>query len=253
MKMHNKLHVFWMLLILMVPMLLMLSVANAQPPTNDVNAEFISALPFIDTINTSEATVSPDDPSTCYVPFNTVWYAGTPGVNKMIEANTFGSDYDTTLTVVAGSPNSFSQIACNDDSGISSSRVQSKVTFNGVAGEQYYFMVGSKRAGGGNLVFNVKEGIDVTTTTTTIKPSLCAAEAVYGENSEQTELLKEYRDHVLRNTTEGQEIIESYYKFSPTVTKLLEQRPLLKNRAKAFIDSMLPEIRKKVEENNKQP
>ena len=81
----------------------------------------------------------------------------------------------------------------------------------------------------------------------------CAAEAIYGEDSEQTELLREYRDKVLSKTPEGQELIKTYYKFSPTVTKLLEQRPLLKNRAKAFIDSMLPGIRKKVEESNREP
>jgi len=88
------------------------------------------------------------------------------------------------------------------------------------------------------------------TTTTTTQP--CAAEAIYGEKSEQTELLREYRDNILSKTTEGQELIKTYYKFSPTITKLLEQRPLLKNRAKAFIDSMLPGIRRKVEESDKE-
>ena len=92
-----------------------------------------------------------------------------------------------------------------------------------------------------------------TTTTTTPRPPLCAAEAIYGENSEQTELLRKYRDNVLRKTPEGQEIIKTYCAFSPTVTKILEQSPLLKNRAKAYIDSMLPGIRKKVEESNKIP
>ena len=78
--------------------------------------------------------------------------------------------------------------------------------------------------------------------------SPCAAESIYGRNSEQTKLLREYRNNILSKTPDGQEIIITYYKFSPTVTKLLEQRPLLKNRAKAFIDSLLPAIRKKVEE-----
>jgi len=87
------------------------------------------------------------------------------------------------------------------------------------------------------------------TTSTTTTP--CAAESIYGEDSEDTELLREYRDNVLRKTPEGQELIKTYYKLSPTVTRLLEQRPLLKNRAKAFIDSMLPGIRKKVEESGR--
>jgi len=89
-----------------------------------------------------------------------------------------------------------------------------------------------------------------TSTTTTVPSGPCVAEAIYGENSEQTELLREYRDKVLSETPEGQEIIKTYYKFSPTITNLLEQGPLLKNRAKAFIDSMLPSIREKVEESN---
>jgi len=90
-----------------------------------------------------------------------------------------------------------------------------------------------------------------TTTTTTISSWSCAVDFIYGENSEQTELLREYRDNVLSKTPEGQELIKTYYKISPTVTKLLEQRPLLKNRTKALIDSILPGIRKKVNESSK--
>jgi hypothetical protein len=80
----------------------------------------------------------------------------------------------------------------------------------------------------------------------------CAAEAIYGDNSEQAELLREYRDKVLSKTPEGQDLIKTYYKFSPTVTKLLERNAELKNRIKAFIDNMLPGIRKKVAESNKE-
>ena len=87
------------------------------------------------------------------------------------------------------------------------------------------------------------------TTTTTI----CAAEAIYGEQSEQIKLLRKYRDNVLNKTPEGQEIIKTYYKFSPTVTQLLKQSPLLRNKAKTLIDGMLPGIKKKVEESNKEP
>lgn len=91
------------------------------------------------------------------------------------------------------------------------------------------------------------------TTTTTIHSGLCAVEAIYGEISGETELLKEYRDNVLSKTPEGRDIIENYYKFSPMLTRLLEQMPLLKYRAKTFIDGMLPGIRNKVAESNKEP
>ena len=79
----------------------------------------------------------------------------------------------------------------------------------------------------------------------------CAVEAIYGEQSEQAELLREYRDNVLSKTPDGQEMIETYYKLSPAVTELLERKPLLKNKAKMIIDSMLPGIRKKVQERSK--
>ena len=47
MKMNNRLQVLWMLLILMVPMLLMVSVANAQP-ANDNDVTYIDSSPFTD-------------------------------------------------------------------------------------------------------------------------------------------------------------------------------------------------------------
>jgi len=94
--------------------------------------------------------------------------------------------------------------------------------------------------------------IPVSTTTTTICSGPCCAEAIYGENSEKTELLRRYRDNVLSKSSEGREFIKVYYKLCPTIVDLLESRPALKNRAKAFIDSMLPGIRKKVEEINKE-
>ena len=86
----------------------------------------------------------------------------------MVEANTFGSDYDTTLIVVTGSPGNFTVIACNNNSGVSGSELQSHVTFNAVAGETYYFMIGSNGSDGGSLVFNANDGIDLTPPEVTI-------------------------------------------------------------------------------------
>ena len=91
------------------------------------------------------------------------------------------------------------------------------------------------------------------TTTTTICSGPCCVKATYGEDSEEIDLLRKYRDEVLSKTSEGQVLIKIYYKFSPIATKLLEHRPLLKNKAKMIIDSMLPGIRKKVEDGNKKP
>ena len=136
-------------------------------------------------------------------------------------------------------------------------------------GKTYYYKLEDLDLGGnptmhGPVMVNVPVSTSTTTTqlsttttepttTTTIRSGPCAAEAIYGENAEETELLRKYRDNVLSKTPEGLEVIKIYYKLSPKVTMLLKQRPLLKNRARNFIDGILPEIRKKVEESNKEP
>ena len=132
------------------------SPALAQaPPNDDFNsATVISALPFTDSVSTVDATPASDDPPNCAGNGPTVWYSFTPSANLRVDANTFGSDYDTTLSVYTGSRGSLTQIACNDDS----QGVQSEVVFDAVAGTTYYLMVGAYLSGpGGNLVFNVVE------------------------------------------------------------------------------------------------
>jgi hypothetical protein len=129
----------------------------AAPPSNDDFASATSVaepLPFTDAINTSEATTAADAPE-CAGNGPTVWYAFTPSQDMLIQADTFGSDYDTTLSVYTGSPGSLTQIACVDDT---AGTVQSAVIMNVLATETYYFMVGSYASvPGGNLVFTVNQ------------------------------------------------------------------------------------------------
>ena len=127
--------------------------ALAAPPPNDDfgSATVIPGIPFSDSLDTTEATTAADDPD-CFGQGPTVWYAFTPGTDMSIMANTFGSDYDTTLSVYTGTQGNLTQLACNDDF----FGVQSRVDIDVVAGETYFFMVGAFASGpGGNLVFNV--------------------------------------------------------------------------------------------------
>jgi hypothetical protein len=123
------------------------------PPNDDFNnAAAITAIPFTTTEDTTTATVAADDPF-CAGRSATVWFSFTPFANMRIEANTFGSNYDTTLSVWAGNRGSLNLAACNDDSG----GLQSRVFFNATAGVTYFFMVsafGSEP--GGHLVLNVQ-------------------------------------------------------------------------------------------------
>jgi hypothetical protein len=148
-------------LILMTPTLLTTG-AFAQPPSNDDfdNATVISSLPFSDTINNEEATRAADDPS-CFGETRTVWYSFTPGEDVTIQANTFGSEFETSLSVYTGSRGSLDGIICSTN----------EITFEATAGETYFFMVGSfEDFFFGELVFNV-DVIDIPDVEVSVNPT----------------------------------------------------------------------------------
>jgi hypothetical protein len=125
-------------------------------PANDdfANASVVGTLPFSDTISTVEATPEPTDPEDCVGTGPTVWYRYTASASGRLSANTFGSDYDTGLSVYTGTQGNLSQVACNDDA----DGLQSRVMFQVDAGETYYFMVAAYGSGpGGILAFMVEE------------------------------------------------------------------------------------------------
>jgi hypothetical protein len=81
-------------------------------------------------------------------------------------------------------------------------------------------------------------GDDSTTTTST--PSSCPSTAIYGENSEQTEMLRHFRDNILNKTPEGKELIKLYYQWSPVIIKVMKQDREFRKEVKEMIDSLLP-------------
>jgi hypothetical protein len=132
-------------------------VVNVPPPPNDDfnNATVISQIPTTITEDVTHATTAFDDPF-CFTAIRTVWFSFTPTQNMFLEANTFGSNYDTTLSVYTGSRGALTQIACNDDS---NQTFQSRVRFNAVAGVTYYFEVSAFNfITPANLVFNLLLG-----------------------------------------------------------------------------------------------
>jgi hypothetical protein len=153
MKKHILFRPMFAVLLVLVLGLSQFSSALAAPPANDDfdDATVIPGLPFTDQIDTSEATTAPDDPD-CFGAGPTVWYTFSPNQDMRIAADTFGSDYDTTLSVYTGTRGDLLQIACNDDS----DSLQSRVVFDAAANETYFFMVGAFASGpGGNLAFNI--------------------------------------------------------------------------------------------------
>lgn len=146
---------------LMTASLIGATAAHAAPSNDRLrDATTISSLPAIITENTSDA--AGDGPHFCTQGNNSsVFFQFTPTVSGMLQADTFGSDYDTVLKVFSGTRNDFVLEACNDDFiGLASA-----VSFDASAGTTYYFMVqtccrGSDDNTGGHLEF----GLDVAPT-----------------------------------------------------------------------------------------
>ena len=74
-------------------------------------------------------------------------------------------------------------------------------------------------------------------TTTSVQP--CPTEEIYGEHSEQTELLRYLRDHFLNQTPEGQEVIRLYYEWSPIIVQMMSNDEEFKAQVKEMIDGIL--------------
>jgi hypothetical protein len=150
--------------------LLAASTALAAAPSNDdiSSPTVVGTLPYTDgPYDTTEATTGATDPGFCFAPSigpdrATVWYSFTPAASGAYMADTFGSDYDTTLYVgTANGAGGIDVIACVDDSGGS---LQSAVNWNAEAGTTYLIAVGTccgfgevgeSGGGGGTLVFHV--------------------------------------------------------------------------------------------------
>jgi hypothetical protein len=131
--------------------------AAAAPSNDDItNAVRFSTSPFRATADTSGATTAETDPGCGGA---TVWYRFRPHVTGTYVASTQGSDYDTMVAVLSGTPTSLSLIECSDDAFGS----QAAVRFEATHGTTYYIQVGTCCGGGepgavgpgGNMVLTV--------------------------------------------------------------------------------------------------
>jgi PKD repeat protein len=118
-----------------VLLLLAVPIAGAAAPANDDfgTAASISSYPFNTSQDTSDATLDPNDPIYCAPEQEaTVWYTLTNAESRQIYANTYGSSYDTMITVVMGTPGGFGSVTCGYGS----------VDFLAVPNQTYYLMIG---------------------------------------------------------------------------------------------------------------
>ncbi len=67
----------------------------------------------------------------------------------------------------------------------------------------------------------------------------CPIAQILGESSEETVLLRHFRDDVLSQTPVGQEIIRLYYELSPVIVRVMEEDEEFKEEAKKMIEGVL--------------
>jgi len=134
-----------------------LRILTAAPLNDDFDSAIvISSFPYTHTLDTTGATVAPDDPNMgcgAGVNSNTVWYRFTAPSAGRIRAHTFGSNYDTVLAAFTGSRGALTSIACNDDT----STLQSEIIFRVQSGITYYLEAADYGSpGGGQLELTIE-------------------------------------------------------------------------------------------------
>jgi hypothetical protein len=151
-------------------MVFSLDFASAAPANDDFNnAIDASATPFSNTANSIQATLDTgtrvDPTPSCTVgqpnvatsgKANSVWYKYVATANGTVTADTLTSLYNTILTVVTGSPGSFSEVACNDNAGTGGAAVaQSQASFPVSNGTTYFIMASAFNGEGGTTNFHL--------------------------------------------------------------------------------------------------
>jgi hypothetical protein len=100
-------------------LVLVASPAQAAAPLNDTfaGATVIGAIPFTDSLDTTQATTDADDVSAntdCRAPATaaSVWYSLTPSADGGINVDVSGSNFSAGVIVVTGTPGSFTPQVC---------------------------------------------------------------------------------------------------------------------------------------------
>jgi hypothetical protein len=130
--------------------------ASAEPPTNDTiaAATVVSAFPFSETVDTSEATTDAEDAAinvTCGAPVTngSVWYTFEAGSSPAYVVDVSDAPFDAGVIVATGSPGSLELVTCGPFS----------VGFEATPGQTYYVMAFSfdPEVVGGQLPISITE------------------------------------------------------------------------------------------------
>ena len=134
---------------------------NAKPVNPLINDDLTDAIEitgnFVDSLaQTTEGATSQDNEATASCASNeaSVWYQLTASIDQAVVFDTFGSNYNTVLSVWTGEQYPLTEIACNDDEGNRDTQ-QSQISMALSEGTTYYLRItGGTDSEGGLLVLN---------------------------------------------------------------------------------------------------
>ena len=128
------------------------------PPANDnlASATVIGALPFTERVNTTAATMEPNEvASACDAQGGkSVWYGLTLPDKTSVRLDTRTSSYDTVLSVWTGTRHPLQFVLCNDDE---ADTTASAATFTAEAGVTYLVRVDGLDGEAGELTLHAEE------------------------------------------------------------------------------------------------
>ena len=138
--------------------LLIVPISMAVPNNDDLaNATNITTFPTNLQQDSTGATNETNEAGpTCLnnEPSPSVWFKYTANISQTVVFNTFGSDYDTSISIWKNNEHPLIPMGCNDDhSNLSQSLINAELE----AGVTYYINVGGYNNESGNLVFNAKQ------------------------------------------------------------------------------------------------
>ena len=76
----------------------------------------------------------------------------------------------------------------------------------------------------------------------------CPSSLVLGENSNENETLRAFRDTVLRTTPAGAALVTNYYHFAPELVSILIKNPLLRQQVKELLFELQPSLRSAIQD-----
>lgn len=128
---------------------------SPPPPNTPINDLCENAIPIgAGTYVAETCTATKDGSSGCQASSGApdIWYMYTAATDQTVAVNTFGSGYDTMLSVHTGCPGtSLNQVTCNDDCG----SPDSCLTFDAAAGNSYWIRIGGYQQDSGKAVLTV--------------------------------------------------------------------------------------------------